>query len=36
MSRFLADAVRTRTQPSATVDVGYSHTVAGIMCWRVG
>jgi predicted dehydrogenase len=33
------NAVRTRTQPSATVDVGYSHTVAGIMClesWVTG
>jgi predicted dehydrogenase len=32
-------AVRNRTQPSATVDVGYSHTVAGIMClesWVTG
>jgi predicted dehydrogenase len=32
-------AVRNRTQPSATIDVGYSHTVAGIMClesWKSG
>ncbi|HWA00567.1 MAG TPA: Gfo/Idh/MocA family oxidoreductase [Caulobacterales bacterium] len=38
MINFL-QALRSRHQPSATVDVGYSHTVASIMCfesWKSG
>ncbi|MEJ0059847.1 MAG: Gfo/Idh/MocA family oxidoreductase [Terricaulis sp.] len=38
MINFL-EALRSRRQPSATVDVGYSHTVASIMCfesWKSG
>jgi predicted dehydrogenase len=33
------DCMRTRRQPNATVDVGYAHTVASIMCfhaWNTG